>query len=89
MLQPHERQRFYIRLGKRKLDRRLAEYITTDRQKGVNISRLAKQLLYNYYTGAPLPNYAGTPQPQEDDEARQSALSAKLRKLNFDTLAQA
>jgi hypothetical protein len=88
MLQPEERNRFYVRLGKRKLDRKLAEFISKDRVKGVNVSRLMKQLLYNYYTGTPLPAYAGSQPSQPDDEARQSALSAKLRQLSFDTLAQ-
>jgi hypothetical protein len=51
MLEADGRCRLYIRLGKSKHDRRLAAYIAADLERGVNVSRLAKELLYNYYTG--------------------------------------
>lgn len=85
-----ERERFYVRLGKNRRDRKLARYITHDRHRGANVSKLVKQLLYAYYTGNPMPGYAGAiREPGVEDEAvRQSALSAKLKKLSFETLSR-
>lgn len=77
------RDRLYIRLGKNKRDRRLAAYIAADIEQGVNVSRLVKELLYNYYTGAPMPNHSGPVVPDEDEASRQQALSGKLKKLSF------
>ena len=88
ILQPHERERFYFRLGKNRRDRRLATFITRDREQGVNVSKLVKHLLLNYYTGAPLPQHSAQQQLENDEETRQSALSAKLKGLRFDTLKQ-
>ena len=85
-LRPNERSRFYMRLGKSRRDRKLAAFISADVAKGVNVSKLMKELLYNYYTGVPLPVYESAPQPKDGDEARQTALSAKLRSLSFDAL---
>ena len=85
-LQPNGRIRFYMRLGKSRQDRKLAACISADVAKGVNVSALMKELLYNYYTGVPLPAYESAPQPQNGDEARQAQLSAKLRSLSFDAL---
>lgn len=77
------RDRLYIRLGKNKRDRRLAEYIAADIEHGENVSRLVKELLYNYYTGAPMPHHAGIAIPEPDEDDRQTALSGKLKKLSF------
>jgi hypothetical protein len=83
-----ERERFYVRLGKNRRDRKLARYITHDRHRGANVSKLVKQLLYAYYTGNPMPGYAGAIREPgvEDEVVRQQALSAKLKKLSFDVL---
>jgi hypothetical protein len=45
MFEADGRGRLYIRLGKSRRDRRLAEYVAADIERGVNISRLAKDLL--------------------------------------------
>lgn len=83
MYEPDFRDRLYIRLGKNKRDRRLAEYIAADIEHGENVSRLVKELLYNYYTGAAMPLHAGPSIPEPDDDNRQAALSSKLKKLSF------
>jgi hypothetical protein len=80
------RGRFYIRLGKSKRDRKLAAYIAADIERGVNVSRLTKELLYNYYTGAPLPSHAGPVVAEPNEDARQAALSAKMKKIRFGEL---
>ena len=77
------RDRLYIRLGKNRRDRRLAEYIASDIERGENVSRLVKELLYNYYTGAPMPLHAGPVVPEETEDSRQAALSSKLKKISF------
>ena len=86
MLEADERYRVYIRLGRGRRDRKLAASISADRARGVNVSKLIKELLYNYYTGAAQPTHTSPVEQVVSDEARQSALSAKLRKLNFDNL---
>jgi hypothetical protein len=86
MLEVDGRDRLYIRLGKSKRDRRLAAYIAADIDQGGNVSRLVKELLYNYYTGAPMPNHVGAYVPEEDEASRQQALSGKLKKLSFGNL---
>ena len=83
MLEEAGRDRLYIRLGKSRRDRRLAAFIAADIDQGVNVSRLVKELLYNYYTGAPMPNHAGQAIPEPDEASRQATLSSKLKKLNF------
>jgi hypothetical protein len=83
MYEPDGRDRLYIRLGKSKRDRQLAEYIAVDIEHGVNVSRLVKELLYNYYTGAAMPYHAGSVKPEPDEDHRQAALSSKLKKLSF------
>lgn len=88
MLEPQARRRIYMRLGQNRRDRRLAAYIAADQARGANISKLIKQLLYNYYTGAPLPDRTGPVMPLASEEARQVALSAKLKKLSFDNLCR-
>jgi hypothetical protein len=80
------RARLYVRLGKSKRDRKLAAYIAADMERGVNVSKLAKELLYNYYTGAFLPTHASPVVTEPDEDTRQVALSAKLKKLSFDNL---
>ena len=80
------RDRLYIRLGKNRRDRRLAEYIAADIQQGENVSRLVKELLYNYYTGAPMPHHAGPVVPEKTEDSRQAALSSKLKKISFGSL---
>jgi hypothetical protein len=82
------RARLYIRLGKSKRDRKLAAYIADDMVRGVNVSKLAKELLYDYYTGSSLPTYAGPVVTEPDEDTRQIALSAKLKKLSFDNLSR-
>jgi hypothetical protein len=78
------RARLYIRLGKSKRDRRLAAYIAADIERGVNVSKLAKELLYNYYTGSPMPPaHAGLVVAEPSEDTRQAALSAKLKKISF------
>jgi hypothetical protein len=86
MLEVDGRDRLYIRLGKRRRDRKLAAYIAADIEQGVNVSRLVKDLLYNYYTGAPMPNHAGQAIPEPDEASRQATLSSKLKKLSFGNL---
>jgi hypothetical protein len=83
MYKPDGRHRLYIRLGKSQRDRRLAEYIAEDIVQGVNVSKLVKELLYNYYTGAPIPHYEGQAAPDQNEDSRQEALSSKLKKLSF------
>jgi hypothetical protein len=83
MLEVDGRDRLYIRLGKSKRDRRLAAHIAADIERGVNVSKLAKELLYNYYTGAPLPYHDRSVAQERNEESRQAALSNKLKKLNF------
>lgn len=83
MFQTNRRDRLYLRLGKSKRDRKLAACIATDIEQGVNVSKLVKELLYNYYTGVPLPNPSGLALPEPQEEARQAALSSKLKKLSF------
>jgi hypothetical protein len=83
MFQSNGRHRLYLRLGKSKRDRKLAAYIAADIEQGVNVSRLVKELLYNYYTGAPLSNHTGPAMPERKEETRQAALSSKLKKLTF------
>ena len=83
MFQPDERNRLYIRLGQGRRDRRLAAYIAEDISQGVNVSRLVKELLYNYYTGAPSPHHSGPVVPEQNEEGRQEALSSKLKKMSF------
>ena len=82
------RARLYIRLGKGKRDRKLAAYIAADMERGVNVSKLAKELLYSYYTGSSLPAHAGPVMTEHDEDARQVALSAKLKKLSFGSLSR-
>lgn len=77
------RYRLYVRLGKSKRDRRLAEFIAADIERGENVSRLVKQLLYNYYTGAAMPHHAGPAVQEPDEEGRQQKLSSKLKTLSF------
>jgi hypothetical protein len=88
MLEPQERHRIYLRLGQNRRDRRLAAYIAADQAYGVNISKLIKELLYNYYTGTPLPTHAGPVVPEASEESRQAALSNKLKKLSFASLGE-
>jgi hypothetical protein len=88
MLEADGRDRLYIRLGKRRRDRKLAAYIAADIEQGVNVSRLVKDLLYDYYTGAPMPTHAGPGVTEPDEDTRQVALSAKLKKLSFDSLSR-
>jgi hypothetical protein len=76
-----DRDRLYIRLGKSKRDK-LAAYIAADIDRE-NVSRLVKELLYNYYTGAPMPNHVGPTVPEENEDNRQAVLSSKLKKLSF------
>jgi hypothetical protein len=83
MFEADGRARLYIRLGKNKRDRRLAAYIAADIERGINVSKIAKELLYNYYTGAPLPTHTGPAAPEHNEEMRQQALSSKLKKLSF------
>lgn len=83
MFEADGRGRFYIRLGKSKRDRKLAAFIAADIERGVNVSRLTKELLYNYYTGAPSPIHAGSVVAEPNEDSRQAALSAKLKKLSF------
>jgi hypothetical protein len=82
------RARLYIRLGKSKRDRKLAAYIEADMERGVNVSKLAKELLYNYYTGFSLPVEASPVVTEPNEDTRQVALSAKLKKLSFDGLSR-
>jgi hypothetical protein len=82
------RVRLYIRLGKSKRDRKLAAYIAADMERGVNVSKLAKELLYNYYTGSSLPTHASPVVTEPNEDTRQIALSAKLKKLSFDGLSR-
>jgi hypothetical protein len=82
------RARLYIRLGKSRRDRKLAAYIAADMERGVNVSKLAKELLYNYYTGSSLPTHAGPVVTEPNEDTRQVALSAKLKKLSFDSLSR-
>jgi hypothetical protein len=86
MLEADGRGRLYIRLGKSKRDRRLAAYIAADIEQGGNVYRLVKELLYNYYTGAAMPNHAGQTIPEPDEASRQATLSSKLKKLSFSSL---
>jgi hypothetical protein len=89
ILPAHERERLYIRLGKNRRDRKLAQHITEDRRRGVNVSKLMKELLYSYYTGEPMPGYSGPIENQAvDEDVRQNALSARLKKLSFDSLKE-
>lgn len=88
MLEPQERHRIYLRLGQNRRDRRLAAYIAADQACGVNISKLIKELLFNYYTGTPLPVRAGPAVSEKSEENRQAALSTKLKKLSFASLSQ-
>jgi hypothetical protein len=88
MFEVDGRERLYIRLGKSKRDRRLAAYIAADIEQGANVSRLVKELLYNYYTGAAIPRHAGPVVPEEDEASRQQVLSSKLKKLSFGSLNQ-
>jgi hypothetical protein len=81
------RGRLYIRLGKSRRDRKLATCISADIERGVNVSRLAKELLYNYYTGVPLPTHAAPAVPEKNEDTRQAALSAKLKKISFGGLS--
>ena len=83
MLETDGRDRLYIRLGKNRRDRRLAAFIEADLERGVNVSKLAKELLYNYYTGSPLPSHAGPVVAESNEDTRQAALSAKLKKISF------
>ena len=83
MVEADGRERLYIRLGKNRRDRKLAAYIAADLERGVNVSRLAKELLYTYYTGVPLPNQAGPVAQEQNEDSRQAVLSSKLKKLNF------
>jgi hypothetical protein len=83
MFQGNGRHRLYLRLGKSKRDRKLAAYIAADIEQGVNVSRLVKELLYNYYTGAPMSSYSGPVVPEQNEPSRQAALSSKLKKLTF------
>jgi hypothetical protein len=83
MLEADGRDRLYIRLGKSRRDRRLAAFIEADLERGVNVSKLAKELLYNYYTGVPLPAHAGPVAAEPSEDTRQAALSAKLKKISF------
>jgi hypothetical protein len=83
MFEADGRNRLYVRLGKSKRDRRLAAHIAADIERGVNVSKIAKELLYNYYTGAPLPTHTRPAVPEPSEDARQAALSAKLKKINF------
>jgi hypothetical protein len=80
------RDRLHVRLGKNKRDRKLAEYIAADIERGENVSRLVKELLYNYYTGAPMPHHDGPAVPEVNEDSRQAALSSKLKKLSFGSL---
>ena len=82
-MKPNGRYRFYMRLGKSRRDRKLAAFISADVAKGVNVSALMKELLYNYYTGAPMLIHTGPVVPEQDEESRQQALSGKLKKLSF------
>ena len=88
MFEADGRGRLYIRLGKSRRDRRLAEYIAADIERGVNVSRLAKDLLYNYYTGASLSTYARPVVEEPNEDTRQAALSAKLKRISFGSLGQ-
>ena len=88
MFEVDGRERLYIRLGKSKRDRRLAAYIAADIEQGANVSRLVKELLYNYYTGSSLPTHAGPVVTEPNEDTRQVALSAKLKKLSFDSLSR-
>lgn len=83
MYEPDGRDRLYVRLGKSKRDRRLAEFIAADIERGENVSRLVKQLLYNYYTGAAMPHHSGAVVQAPDEADRQQTLSSKLKKLSF------
>jgi hypothetical protein len=83
MLEVDGRGRLYIRLGKSKRDRRLAAYIAADIEQGGNVSRLAKELLYNYYTGSSLPTHASSEVTGPSEDTRQAELSARLKKLSF------
>lgn len=86
MHEPDNRYRLYIRLGKNKRDRRLADFIAEDIARGENVSRLVKDLLYNYYTGAPMPGHTRAAPPAKNEDVRQQTLSSKLKKLNFSGL---
>ena len=83
MYEPDGRDRLYIRLGKNRRDRRLAAYIADDIEQGANVSKLVKELLYNYYTGAQMPFHPRPGVPERDEEHRQQALSSKLKKISF------
>lgn len=87
MISPQERHRIYLRLGQNRRDRKLAAYIAADIEDGANVSKLIKELLYNYYTGAPLPNHVCSAVPEANEDTRQAALSAKLKKISFASLA--
>lgn len=86
MFESNRRNRLYLRLGKSKRDRKLAAYIAADIEQGINVSRLVKELLYNYYTGAPIPHHSRLALPEQNEESRQQALSGKLKKLSFGNL---
>ena len=86
MQEPGDRDRLYVRLGKSKRDRQLAEFIAADIEGGENVSKLVKQLLYNYYTGAAMPRHSGAMAQEPDETERQQVLSNKLKKLSFGEL---
>ena len=66
-------------------DRLLTQFTQSDLDAGEDFTGLLKDLLWQHYTGEGVTS--PTP-PQSQDAKRQAALSAKLKKMNFATLAQ-
>lgn len=66
-------------------DQLLTQFTQADLETGADLMELLKDLLWQHYTGEQITS-PSPPQPQDDK--RQAALSAKLKKMSFAALTQ-